>query len=225
VGFLIVFINDTNKVLYSFIFFNILLLVLVGTLVYTILKLINNSTDEFESKSTFIKYETVDGNKITYEVYKLIQCKRPISSDYTYNFKWSGTHLPTIYSNLQDVTDIYDDKNPSNYDRAILKFKNPLKFNDSCVLHFKADLDDTDQKSDTYVSNRILKPVDVIHLRVILKHKSNSSNAVLERKKIDSVSQNFIELKEIAFDLNSKSYEHHLLNPEVGYIYRLRWER
>jgi hypothetical protein len=123
------------------------------------------------------------------------------------------------------VFDIYDDKNPSNYDRAILKFKNPLKFNDSCVLHFKADLDDTDQKSDTYVSNRILKPVDVIHLRVILKHKSNSSNAVLERKKIDSVSQNFIELKEIAFDLNSKSYEHHLLNPEVGYIYRLRWER
>ena len=78
IGFLIIFISDKNKILISFIFFNILLLVLIGTLIYTILKLLSNSTTDFESKSTFIKYETLDGNKISYDVFKLIQCKRPI---------------------------------------------------------------------------------------------------------------------------------------------------
>jgi hypothetical protein len=119
IGFFIVFINDKNKVLISFIFFNVLLLALIGTLIYTILKLLTSSSKDFESRSTFIKYETSDGNNIVYEVYKLIQCKRPILSEYDYNFKWSGTHLPTITSNLQSVLDIVDENNPSNYDKAI----------------------------------------------------------------------------------------------------------
>ncbi|WP_370425287.1 hypothetical protein [Tenacibaculum dicentrarchi] len=154
-----------------------------------------------------------------------MQCKRPILSDYDYNFKWSGTHLPVITSNLQEVTNVVDDNNPSHYDKAVLKFKRPLTFNESCVIHFKSQLDDTDKQSDTHVSNRILRPVDVIHYRIILKYKDSNTNAILERKKNDAVSQNFEKIREIAFDLDSKSYEHHLLNPELGYIYRIRWDR
>jgi hypothetical protein len=225
IGFIIIFIEDKNKVLISFVFFNFLLLVLIGTLVYTILKLLSNSTADFESKSTFIKYETLDGNKISYDVYKLIQCKRPLLSQYEYNFKWSGTHLPVITSELQKVENILDSKDPSNYDKAILIFSKPLNFNDSCVINFKADLDDTDKQSETYISNRIIRPVDIIHYRILLGYKKENSNAILERRKIESVSQTFEKIKEIAFDKTSQSYEYPLLNPELGYIYRIKWER
>jgi len=225
IGFSIIFIGDKDKVLWSFIFFNLLLFVLVGTLVYTILKLLNNSTSAFESKSTFVKYETSDGNKIFYDVYKLIQCKRPILSEYEYNFKWTGTHLPIVTSELQKVENVLNDKDSSNYDKAILKFKTPLTFNESCVINFKAELDDTDKQSDTYISHRILRPVDIIHCRIILRHKEDSENAILERRKINSVSQGFEKIGEIAFDKTSKSYEYPLLNPELGYIYRMVWKR
>lgn len=225
IGFFIVFYNDSTKVIIALSFFCFLLLSLIGTLIYTMLKLLDKSHTDFESKSTFIKYETLDGNNITYEAYKLMQCKRPILSEYHYNFKWSGTHMPNITSNLQTVINVLDDKNPSNYDKAILKFKKPLTFNESCVIHFKSELDDTDKQSNTYVSNRILRSVDVIHYRIILKYKSENSNAVLERKKNDSVSQDFEKLKEIPYDSTSKSYEYHLLNPDLGYIYRIRWNR
>jgi transcription elongation GreA/GreB family factor len=33
------------------------------------------------------------------------------------------------------------------------------------------------------------------------------------------------KIKEIAFDYTSKSYEYALLNPELGYIYRIKWDR
>jgi len=225
IGFVVIFTGDRDKMLWSFIFFNFLLLVLIGTLVYTILKLLNNSTSDFESKSTFIKYETPDGNKIFYDVYRLIQCKRPILSEYEFNFKWTGTHLPIVTSELQKVKNILDDKDPSNYDKAILKLKVPLSFNESCVINFKAELDDTDKQSETYVSNRILRPVDIIHYRIVLRYKENSENAILERRKINSISQGFEKIKEIAFDKISKSYEYPLLNPELGYIYRMTWKR
>ena len=225
IGFLIIFISDKNKILISFIFFNILLLVLIGTLIYTILKLLSNSTTDFESKSTFIKYETLDGNKISYDVFKLIQCKRPILSQYEYSFKWSGTHLPKVTSELQAVENILDSKDSSMYDKAILKFSKPLNYNDSCVINFKADLDDTDKQSETHISNRIIRPVDVIHYRIVLRYKEENSNAVIERRKIESASQTFTEVKQVAFDKTSKSYEYPLLNPELGYIYRIRWDR
>lgn len=225
VGFFVVFINDKDKIFWSFVFFNFLLLVLIGSSIYTILRLLNKSTSDFESKSTFVKYETLDGHNISYEVYKLIQCKRPILSEYNYSFKWSGTNQPKINSDLQTVIDVMDFNNPSNYDKAILKFEKPLIFNESCVIHFKADLDDADKQSGTYVSNRIIRPVDVIHYRILLRHKDDNPNAIIERKKIDAVTQDFNKVREVPFDKTSKSYEHPLLNPDLGYIYRISWIR
>lgn len=225
VGFFVVFINDKDKIFWSFVFFNFLLLVLIGSSIYTILRLLNKSTSDFESKSIFVRFKTLDGHNISYEVYKLIQCKRPILSEYNYSFKWSGTNQPKINSDLQTVIDVMDFNNPSNYDKAILKFEKPLIFNESCVIHFKADLDDADKQSGTYVSNRIIRPVDVIHYRILLRHKDDNPNAIIERKKIDAVTQDFNKVREVPFDKTSKSYEHPLLNPDLGYIYRISWIR
>lgn len=219
------FIQDQDKVIVSLVVFIILLLILFGTLIYTILRLLNDSCEPFDSKSTFIKYETNDASKISYDVYKLIQCKRPILSEYIYNFKWSGTHVPIISSDLQQLKNINSFNNVSQYDNAVLQFNKPLRFNESCVVHFKAIIDDADRRSDTYISNRILRQVDLIQYRVVLSYKTTSSNAILERRKIDSISVNFEKIKEISFDTNSKSFEYHLLNPDLGYIYRFSWER
>ena len=225
VGFFIIFASDKDKVLWSFVFFNLLLLILIGSLIYSIFKLLNNSTTDFESNSAFIRYETLDGNKITHEVYKHIQCKRPILSKYEYKFKWSGTHFPIVTSDLQIVENVLDKKNPSTYDKAVLRFRTPLLFNENSVVHFRAELDDTDKRAEPYVSNRIVRPIDIIHYRVVLQHKEDNANAVLERRKIDSISNSFEKIKEIAFNKVSKSYEYPLLNPELGYMYRISWER
>lgn len=136
--------------------------------------------------------------------------------------------MPKVTSDIQNVTNILDDQDPSKYDRAILKFNKPLYFNENEVIHFKAILDDTDKQSGTYVSNRIIQDVDIIHYRIILKYKASDYdvNAILERNKINAInSTNYEKLKEIAFDNTTKSYEYHLLKPEINYNYRIRWER
>ena len=120
---------------------------------------------------------------------------------------------------------VLDSENSSVYDKAILKFSKPLNYNDSCVINFKAELDDTDKQSETYISNRIIRPVDVIHYRIVLRHKEVNANAIIERRKIESVSQTFNEVRQVAFYKTSKSYEYPLLNPELGYIYRIKWNR
>ncbi len=83
------------------------------------------------------------------------------------------------------------------------------------------------KKSDTYVSNRIIQEVDIIHYRIILKYKPENYdvNAVLEKRKINSINSNFEKVEEIGFDNITKSYEYHLLKPDLGFIYRIIWER
>ena len=90
------------------------------------------------------------------------------------------------------------------------------------------ELDDVDGKSLPHVETRVTDEIDIIHYRIILKHKSETydKNAILERCKMNSnMSSNFEKIKEIAFDKNTKSYEYHLLNPEVQYYYRITWEK
>ncbi|MCZ8298498.1 hypothetical protein [Flavobacterium sp.] len=227
VGLVSVFISDKNSSIIALIFFCLMLLIFTISLLYTIFKVIGLNNSDFESKSTFVKYETSDCKNITFEIYKLIQSKKPILSDYTFNFKWTGSILPNITSDLQEVTNVMDLQDPTQYDKAILKFKKPVYFNENQVIHFKAALNDTDKQSETYVSNRITQEVDIIHYRIILKYKPSNYdvNAILEKRKINSLDTKFEKVEEIGFDDITKSYEYHLLKPDLGYIYRISWNR
>lgn len=227
ISLFIVFFTDKHAVFIALSFFCLMLFVFTSSLIYTLFKIINTSDIDYESKSTFIKYETLDANFITYEIYKTIQTKKVIRTDFVYNFKWSGSIMPKITSDLQDVDLIFDNKDASKYDYALLKFKKPLYFNENEVIHFKATLDDTDKKSQTYISTRITQEIDIIHYRVILKYKPENYNinAQLQKRKIDAIDAKFITEKEIHFDNTSKSYEWHLLKPTIGFVYRLKWER
>lgn len=221
------FINNQYAVIIALSCFCIVLIgFLISALILVHKILEKSSTKEYENKSTFMKYETLDGNKIIFETYKVIQCKRPVLTEIDYGFKWSGTHLPVITSDLQTVENVIDANDANQYDKAILKFKKPLFYNRNKVIHFKAELDDTDKKSSPHLESKIEQEIDLLHFRVILKHKPKafSQNAILEKKKIDSnLSVTYSQVRQIHFDKASKTYEYYLLNPDVGYYYRLRW--
>lgn len=230
VGFACIFIKDSQSVLFALVFFCLMLLVFTSYLVYVLFKVIHikNRDQKCESKSIYVKYDAIDKAKIEFNVYKVVQCKVPFYSEMDYPFKWSGSKLPEVYSDLQKVISVVDEKNPNKYDKAVLLFKRPLQYNESRVVHFGARMDDSDQKSSPLLSNKILNEVDVIHYHVHLRYKQARFNkpAVLRRKKINTeIQRDYEELGEIPFDQRTKTYEYHLLNPEVGYLYELIWEK
>lgn len=227
-GLLVLITRDDWSIIVALSFFCLMLLIFTSYLVYNLYKVLNTQQTDHENRSTFIKYETLDGNIITYETYKLIQVKKPVLTEMEYNFKWTGTHMPTISSDLQEVVNVVDEQNPLKYDRALLKFKKPVYYNQNFVLHFKAILDDVDKISLPHVETRVTSEIDIIHYRIILKNKPSdfSLNAILEKRKMNTdVSASFEKIREIPFDNISKSYEYHLLNAEIGYYYRIRWEK
>ncbi|RTY77488.1 hypothetical protein EKL97_15365 [Flavobacterium sp. LS1P28] len=227
-GLFIVFVKESWAVYVALSFFCLILITFTSYLVYALFKILEIRGTDHENRSSFVKYETLDGNIITYETYKLIQSKKPILTEMEYSFKWTGTHLPKITSDLQDVVNIVDEQDVTKYDKALLKFRKPIYYNQNCVVHFKAELDDVDKKSLPHVETRVLNEIDIVHYRIILKHKplEYNQNAILQKCKINSnVSSSFEKIREIPFDTLTKSYEYHLLNPEIGYYYRISWER
>ncbi|MDR1984408.1 MAG: hypothetical protein LBQ28_06270 [Prevotellaceae bacterium] len=183
----------------------------------------NKST---EKRSSFIKYEaSADAKKIIYEVYRLIQIKCPILTKYEYEYQWSGSKQPAFSSKLQNFEKINLRKDEREFDKAIFKFKTPVHYNQNALIHVRVDLDDTDLNSSTYVQSTIDEDIDIIHYRIVLKYKKHSENAILEKRQIGSISLNYTKIDEIPFDNETKSYEYHLLNPDVGFMYRIRWNR
>jgi len=129
---------------------------------------------------------------------------------------------------MQIIGSLIGEQNPAKYDKVLLKLKTPLYYNQNCIIHFRAELDDTDKISKPFVESRVDKETDIIHFRIILKNKSNEfdRNAVLERKRISSdVCTESEKIREIPFDKITKSYEYHLLAPETGYFYKIKWEK
>lgn len=143
--------------------------------------------------------------------------------EFDHSFKWSGSVVPTITSKLQDFVNI---KSPGEWDRAILRFKKPLLYNENAIIHFLAELNDNDQSSSPHVECKIDLPVDLIVFRIELRHKTDNKPAVVKRKLINtSLNANYEILRFIPFDKVSKGYEHVEMNPESNFFYRIEWEK
>ena len=223
----LIFSNYVNSIiaLSCLICFLILLLVLVLETVRRFIK--NSHVEPYEKVSVFMKFETSDSTHSIFEMYRVIQAKRIVLTEVEQYFKWSGTKLPKVTSKAQAVKNVinYD---TNTYDKAILVLKNPLLFNETGVLHFHAELDDYDGKAIPCLEHKVDMPVNIIHFRIILRHKNDDFDvpAKLMRRKIDSCNIAVFEtLESISFDKRSKSYEYHLISPEVGYFYRIEWEK
>lgn len=239
VGIVIALLSDKDKAIIALICVVVALLVVVACIVRYIKHYIEQEhsyldrfieqehNEDFLKLSFFTTFKQIDNTHSEYDGYRLIQSKRPVLKEVPWAFKWTGSKLPEISSTLQDCN---GQINPSanDYDKVILKFRKPLKYNETAVLHFHAKMDDIDGKAQPHLDVKIESPFSMVHYRVVLCNKADDfkSNAKFMRMPIQCGTPSKYEtLETIPFDPLTHSYEHVLTNPEVGYYYRLEWEK
>lgn len=223
---ILAFSNATNTVI-ALSFFCGCLLVLLISIVWAIYSFVKQGNENNHLKvSVFTKFEALDKTHSIFETYRVIQSKRIILSDIDQNFKWSGSKLPEVSSKFQEVKNIIT--NDQDYDKAILTFKRPLLYNETGVVHFKAETDDYDGKAKPHLDYRVDSFINIIHYRVILKYKNDDFHqpAKVLRKPINcKTPTDYTEIGSITFDERAKCYEYYLISPEPGYFYRIQWEK
>ena len=225
-GFLI--FGDKNAVIIALSVFVLCLLVLLCALVKAINTYFRATSDaDHDRIYTDIRYETSDGYNIDYNIYRIIQSKVPLLHQINHGFKWSGTKSPKVTSDLQELSFIQKGAMEDDFDTACLKFEQPLRYNETAVVHFRAELDDSDEKSETMISYKVSSFSELIHFRVILRHKGEDyrEKAKVYMKRIGASVNKLKEIDTIPFDTQTKSYEFLKERPEIGYLYILKWER
>lgn len=183
--------------------------------------------EDFLKLSFFSTFIQLDDTKSTYDGYRLIQSKRPVLKEVPWGFKWTGSKLPKISSTLQECNGQIN-LNKNGYDNVVLQFRKPLRYNETAVLHFHAEMNDIDGTAQPHLDVKIESPFSMVHYRVVLCNKEPQFNrkAKFMRMPIQSGSPSKYEtLDMITFNSTTHSYEHVLTNPEVGYYYRLEWEK
>ena len=160
-------------------------------------------------------------------MYRLIQCKRLFLTQIPYTFKWTGSRMPKISSNAQTIERIqhYDDEN--KWDDATIKFNRPLRYNECAVVNVKTENDDHELVAKTWISCKLESPIEMMLFRVMLSYKPDDYKepAIFERKQIGTdVDSEYKYLEEIKFNNGNKQYSYCAVNPEPGFIYRLRWK-
>lgn len=223
---ILAFSNQTNAII-ALSFFCAALIVLLISILYAIHCFIKKENENNHIKvSVFTKFETIDNTHSIFETYRVIQSKRLVLTEINQMFKWSGSRLPKVSSKFQEVKDVITEK--QDYDKAILRFKRPLLYNETGVVHFRAETDDFDNKAKPHLDYKVAAPINIIHYRVILKHKNSEFNApakILRKPIYSKHPADYEEIGSVTFDERAKSYEYYLTNPEIGYFYRLQWEK
>lgn len=227
-GVIIIFCASQKAVIISLTFVCIILLALLFLIIRTLNNYIKiNHEGDYETIASFAEFRTDNGVTSTYDAYKLIQCKRLILTNIKYPFKWTGANTPAVSSKCQKIVGSLS-ITKDNWDSVILEFLQPLLYNQSAVVHFHSDNDDTDKSSKPYISLRLKYPMAFLQIRSVITCYPENFNlpAMFERKKIsDDFETKWESVASVPFDNKSCSYTYQIPNPKVGYIYRLRWEK
>lgn len=228
VGLFYLILADPQSTIIALSVFCVMVVAFTGYLIWLLYKSFENLNNPFHVNSQFVKYETSDANRVIFECFKVAQAQQPLLTEYPWQFKWTGTQMPVISSDCQVVGTLTQDGDRTNYDKVVLKFPQPLHLNQTTVIHFKAVMNDADSSSEPKVEAKIIHECDFIQFRIVLRYKDpdKTAPAILERKKIDTqTGSGFDQITMVPFDKDTKSYEHQLFSPEVGYIYKIRWDR
>ena len=226
----ILIFGDKDAIIFALLYFCLSITLLLVILVRAIFKYTSiGKNDKYARISTDIKYETDDGFKISYETYRIIQSKSVYLDSIEHGFKWSGSKEAKISSDMQKVGELISSgRDSESYDKVRLIFPTPWMYNENCVVHFHAEMDDSDEQSETMISYKVSSYAEFIHFRVILRYKPEGckDKAKVYIKKISSDTMaKEKELLTIPFDDKTKSYEFVQDKPKIGYFYILRWER
>lgn len=202
-----------------------LLLILIALLRVLNKYLEEDKNGNYRCISSIVTYKTDDGKHISFEMCRFIQAKCAIMQEFDTGFKWTGTEEPQWKSKLQEIVRVEKATDIGKYNSLILRFRNPLLYNQTAVVQYKAEIDDSDQKSETYAEIKVEYPTDYVRILVELPYE-NHPEAKLLRKLIYSVSPSeFIEYEKVVYDSAHKHYRCDIPNPKPGYFYRLSWER
>lgn len=228
-GIALYFMASNTAIIISLVFVCLLLLVITGYILYVLHVFIRQShTKEYDIISSFAEFRSDNGVKSSYDTYRVIQCKRMTLSEIKYNFKWSGSKLPTVSSTCQKIKMPIHATTPEEWDYAILELKNPLIYNECTVLHFHTENDDSDGKAGAFLSLKVEFPISFIQFRALLSYKPDGykQTAIFERRRFDSnVDAGWETIRSVSFDNEYKSYICMQERPAPGYSYRLRWEK
>ncbi len=229
IGLIIVVLSDKDATIIALVTLCLCVILILLGVIFAINKmLVQNYGKDYKGISSFYVYQTDDGERSTFETYRLIQCKRMFLSQIEYRFKWSGSLMPKIWSNSQIVDNIVHHDDIQQWDSAILKFKKPLTYNESTVVHIKTENDDHDGTAKPYIYCKLESPIDIMQFRILLAYKEDNyaEKAVFERKLISQeIDTEFEYIESIPFNSLYKQYYHVVVDPSPGYIYRLRWTK
>lgn len=225
------FLNNAGNNIYTIIALAMLCIFLSSILFAILLALrnfiISHFKDDYRRVSSFYVYEEDQKGVSTFEMYRLIQCKRILLTGVPYKYKWTGGSTPKITSNHQKIKKEKVGKK-DEWDEVTLKFAKPLTFNESTVLHVKTDNKDLNNKAKPWIECKLETPIEFMHFRILLsyKEKDYSDPAIFERKRINANMNNEFEtIDRISFNKTYMQYSYSCMNPEPGYYYRLRWEK
>lgn len=228
-GIIIVFCSQNYAVIIALSTFCLILLLMLVGVIFALNRIIKTGNQkEYNKVSSFYVFKTEDGIKSTFETYRLIQCKRPILTQIEYKYKWSGSRPPIMTSKNQEIEQYPPNNDAHTWDKAIIKFRRPLVYNESTVIHIKTENDDVDKTAKPWVECRLESPIEIMQFRILLgyKNKSYSKKAYFKRKKLDAeTGSDFEILHSVDFDSQYKQYYHVEVNPTPGYTYRLEWEK
>lgn len=203
----------------------------LATILWAILRVLNSYLEEningdHRCISSYITYRTDDGDHILFEVHKLIQVKCAIMQVFDTGLKWSGDDNFKWESDLQDVVGLDKHDDETEFDTLKLGFKNPPLYNQTAAVQFKANINDSNHKSSTYVELRVDYPIDYIQVNISLGYKNKSENAVVERKLIHAATGGeYKKFDTIPYDSVHRQYLYQTFRPESGYFYRISWKR
>lgn len=229
IGLVIAFCAQTYAVIIALVAFCIVLLILLIGVLYSLRNFIHtNYKEEYRRITSSYVFQTDDGIKSTFEMYRLIQSKRPVLNQIEYKYKWSGSKLPKMSSDNQIVEQLPSCCNPTSWDKAILKLKKPLAYNESTVLHIKTENDDFDNVAKPWLECKLSSPIELMQFRVLLAYKPRNytEKALFQRRKIDvETGVEYETIESVDFNQQYKQYFFIKLNPEPGYVYRLIWKK
>ncbi len=225
----LLFVNSRLACIIALAVFCLGLLAIIYGIIRGINKMVrDNSHDEYRRIASFFIFQSGDGVKSTFEVFRVIQSKRLFLTEIPYNFKWTGTTPPAITSRLQTIANVKYNKDKSQWDEATIKFPQPLKYNESTVVNVKTVNDDHDNTAKPFLTSKLEAPIDMIAFRVLLSYKPDGYNkpATLQRKKVGTaIDGDYETIGSVPFDKEHKLYYHCLTSPEPGYIYKIEWEK
>jgi hypothetical protein len=225
ISFIIYFIKEPWAIIFAISLFTLFLLGVFIKFILILNTFLSSKTSEGYLKfATYLRYSTLDGIHIHYELHKYIQCKRLIMDAHHHDFFWTGSKAGVISSTQQQYVKTIPPANDANLFQAVLKFKKPLIYNEVAIVEFIMDMDDFDHTSKKHCGQTVKENIHLISFVIELKHLKQCKDARMCRRVLNTDyprdDENF---DYVPFDVKSRSFHYNLFNPEPGYNYRIDW--